>query len=75
LLLALLKIPSEKGQQKALCFPHLFGLPVISTYMFAYLKPLFTSSPLLPQVVSVLYSVVPPALNPPIYSLRNQELK
>ncbi|XP_077029007.1 olfactory receptor 2AK2-like [Agelaius phoeniceus] len=33
------------------------------------------SSPSLDLVVSVLYSVMPPALNPLIYSLRNQELK
>ncbi|RMB89037.1 hypothetical protein DUI87_34607 [Hirundo rustica rustica] len=33
------------------------------------------SSPSLDLALSVLYSVVPPALNPLIYSLRNQELK
>ncbi|XP_040510610.1 olfactory receptor 5B21-like [Gallus gallus] len=32
-------------------------------------------SPSLDLVVSVLYSVVPPALNPLIYGMRNQELK
>ncbi|NXE69036.1 O14A2 protein, partial [Calcarius ornatus] len=72
---AMLRIPSEQGQHKAMCFPRLSGLPVISTSMFVYLKPPFTSSPLLGLVVSVLYSMMPPALNPLIYSLRNQELK
>ncbi|RMC03660.1 hypothetical protein DUI87_19837 [Hirundo rustica rustica] len=43
--------------------------------MFAYLKPPSISSPSLDLAVSVLYSVVPPALNPLIYSLRNKELK
>ncbi|RMB88388.1 hypothetical protein DUI87_35231 [Hirundo rustica rustica] len=38
-------------------------------------KPPSLSSPSLDLVLSVLYSVVPPALNPLIYSLRNQELK
>ncbi|XP_065505462.1 olfactory receptor 14C36-like [Caloenas nicobarica] len=33
------------------------------------------SSPSLELVVSVLYSVVPPAVNPLIYSMRNQEIK
>ncbi|XP_058678532.1 olfactory receptor 1J4-like [Ammospiza caudacuta] len=33
------------------------------------------SSPSLDLALSVLYSVVPPALNPLIYSLRNQEVK
>ncbi|NWR05741.1 O14AG protein, partial [Paradoxornis webbianus] len=72
---AMLRIPSEQGQHKAMCFPHLSGLPVISTSVFVYLKPLFTSSPLLHLVVSILYSVVPLALNSLIYSLRNQGLK
>ncbi|XP_056372185.1 putative olfactory receptor 1F12P, partial [Oenanthe melanoleuca] len=39
------------------------------------LGPLSISSPSLDLSLSVLYSVVPPALNPLIYSLRNQELK
>ncbi|CAN8175658.1 unnamed protein product [Coccothraustes coccothraustes] len=46
-----------------------------STAAFAYLKPLSVSSPSLDLALSVLYSVVPPALNPLIYSLRNQELQ
>ncbi|RMB96466.1 hypothetical protein DUI87_27141 [Hirundo rustica rustica] len=44
-------------------------------FIFAYLKPPSISSPSLDLALSVLYSVVPPALNPLIYSLRNQELK
>ncbi|TRZ09211.1 hypothetical protein HGM15179_017902, partial [Zosterops borbonicus] len=46
-----------------------------STGTFAHLKPPSISSPSLDLALSVLYSVVPPALNPLIYSLRNQELK
>ncbi|XP_058716964.1 olfactory receptor 14J1-like [Poecile atricapillus] len=75
---AVLRIPSEQGRHKAFstCLPHLAVLSlVISTVMFAYLKPPSISSPSLDLAVSVLYSVVPPALNPLIYSLRNQELK
>jgi len=30
---------------------------------------------LLDLVITVLYSVVPPAMNPFVYSMRNQELK
>ncbi|RMB96151.1 hypothetical protein DUI87_27441 [Hirundo rustica rustica] len=45
------------------------------TAMFAHLKPPSISSPSLDLSLSVLYSVVPPTLNPLIYSLRNQELK
>ncbi|XP_077029021.1 olfactory receptor 5G9-like [Agelaius phoeniceus] len=38
-------------------------------------RPPSISSPSLNLALSVLYSVVLPALNPLIYSLRNQELK
>ncbi|NXU05942.1 O2AK2 protein, partial [Buphagus erythrorhynchus] len=47
----------------------------ISTSFFTYLKPLSVSSPSLDLSLSVLYLVVPPTLNPLIYSLRNQDLK
>ncbi|XP_056366511.1 olfactory receptor 14C36-like [Oenanthe melanoleuca] len=75
---AVLRIPSEQGRHKAFstCLPHLVVLSLfVSTAFFAYLKPPSISSPSLDMSLSVLYSVVPPALNPLIYSLRNQELK
>ncbi|NXL68898.1 O14J1 protein, partial [Chordeiles acutipennis] len=75
---AVLRIPSEQGRHKAFstCVPHLAVVSVfVSTAMFAHLKPPSISSPSLNLVVSVLYSVVPPAVNPLIYSMRNQELK
>ncbi|XP_053789886.1 olfactory receptor 14J1-like [Vidua chalybeata] len=75
---AVLRIPSEQGRHKAFstCLPHLAVVSLfISTDTFAYLKPPSISSPSLDLALSVLYSVVPPALNPLIYSLRNQELK
>ncbi|KAM9211455.1 olfactory receptor 14C36-like [Leptosomus discolor] len=75
---AVLRIPSEQGRHKAFstCHPHLAVVSLfLSTVMFAYLKPPSTSSPALGLVMAVLYSVVPPAVNPLIYSMRNQELK
>ncbi|XP_071310573.1 olfactory receptor 14J1-like [Agelaius tricolor] len=75
---AVLRIPSEQGRHKAFstCLPHLAVLSLfLSTAAFANLKPPSMSSPSLDLALSVLYSVVPPALNPLIYSLRNQELK
>uniref|UniRef100_UPI0012940701 olfactory receptor 14J1-like n=1 Tax=Lonchura striata TaxID=40157 RepID=UPI0012940701 len=75
---AVLRIPSEQGRHKAFstCLPHLAVVSLfVSTAVFAYLKPPSISSPSLDLALSVLYSVVPPALNPLIYSLRNQELK
>ncbi|CAN8179762.1 unnamed protein product [Coccothraustes coccothraustes] len=73
-----LRIPSEQGQHKAFstCLPHLAVVTLfLSTAVFAYLKPPSISYPSLDLALSVLYSGVPPALNPLIYSLRNQELK
>ncbi|CAN8180859.1 unnamed protein product [Coccothraustes coccothraustes] len=75
---AVLRIPSERGRHKAFstCLPHLAVVSLfVSTATFAYLKPPSISSPSMDVALSVLYSVVPPALNPLIYSLRNQELK
>ncbi|XP_072777562.1 olfactory receptor 14I1-like [Taeniopygia guttata] len=75
---AVLRIPSEQGRHKAFstCLPHLAVVSLfISTGVFTYLKPPSMSSPSLDLALSVLYSVVSPALNPLIYSLRNQELK
>ncbi|NXJ14035.1 O14J1 protein, partial [Odontophorus gujanensis] len=75
---AVLRMPSEHGRHKAFstCLPHLAVVSLfLSTAIFAYLKPHSISSPSLDLVVAVLYSVVPPAVNPLIYSMRNQELR
>ncbi|XP_040510613.1 olfactory receptor 14J1-like isoform X1 [Gallus gallus] len=75
---AVLRMPSEQGRHKAFstCLPHIFVVSLfVSTLMFAYLKPPSISSPSLDLVVAVLYSVVPPTVNPLIYSMRNQELR
>ncbi|XP_032862922.2 olfactory receptor 14J1-like [Tyto alba] len=78
ILRAVLRISSEQGQHKVFstCLPHLAVVSLfINTAMFAYLKPPSNSSPSLDLVVSFLYAVVPPVLNPLIYSMRNQEIK
>ncbi|XP_064360292.1 olfactory receptor 14A16-like [Dromaius novaehollandiae] len=75
---AVLRIPSEQGRHKAfsMCLPHLAVVSLfISTIMFAYLKPPSLSSPALDLVVAVLYAVVPPTVNPLLYSMRNKELQ
>ncbi|XP_069630591.1 olfactory receptor 14C36-like [Haliaeetus albicilla] len=75
---AVLRIPSKQGRHKAFstCLPHLIVVSLfVSTGMFAYLKPPSISSPSLDLLVAVLYSVVPPAVNPLIYSMRNHEIK
>ncbi|XP_054247435.1 olfactory receptor 14J1-like [Indicator indicator] len=75
---AVLRIPSQQGRHKAFatCLPHLAVVCLcFSTGIFAYMKPPSISYPSCNLVLSILYSVVPPAVNPLIYSLRNQELK
>ncbi|KAM9593300.1 olfactory receptor 14C36-like [Morphnus guianensis] len=75
---AVLRISSEQGQHKAFStfLPHLAVVSLfVSTAMFAYLKPPSISSSSLDLLVAVLYSVVPPAVNPLIYSMRNHEIK
>ncbi|NWR65549.1 O14AG protein, partial [Bucorvus abyssinicus] len=78
ILRAVLRMPSEQGHHKAFatCVPHLVVISLFaSTGTFAYLKPPSISSPFLNIVVAVLYSEVPSAVNPLIYSMRNQQLK
>uniref|UniRef100_A0A8C3XM95 Olfactory receptor n=1 Tax=Chelydra serpentina TaxID=8475 RepID=A0A8C3XM95_CHESE len=73
-----LRIPSEHGRHKALstCFPHLTVVSLfVFTGLFAYLKPTSSSPSALDLVVAVLYSVLPPIMNPIIYSMRNKEIK
>ncbi|KAM9166761.1 olfactory receptor 14C36-like [Mergus octosetaceus] len=75
---AVLRIPSSQGRHKAFstCLPHLAVVSLyLSTAVFAYLKPPSISFPFLDLVVAVLYSALPPEVNPLIYSMRNKELK
>ncbi|XP_015669868.1 olfactory receptor 14A16-like [Protobothrops mucrosquamatus] len=75
---AVLQIPSTQGKQKAFstCLPHLI---VICFFLvsgtFAYLKPTSSSPSTSDILVSMFYCVVPPVMNPLIYSMRNKELK
>nr|XP_014435287.1 olfactory receptor 14C36-like [Pelodiscus sinensis] len=75
---AVLRIPSEQGRHKAFstCLPHLAVVSLfLCTGSFAYLKPTSSSESNLDLLVGVLYIVVPPMMNPVIYSMRNKEIK
>ncbi|KAM8795482.1 olfactory receptor 14C36-like [Eudromia elegans] len=75
---AVLRMPSEQGRHKAfsMCLPHLAVVSLfVSTIMFAHLKLPSISPPSLDLMLAVMYLVVPPTVNPLIYSLRNKELK
>ncbi|XP_038598566.1 olfactory receptor 14A2-like [Tachyglossus aculeatus] len=75
---AVLRMPSTEGRAKAFstCLPHLMVVTLfIGNGAFAYLKPPSDSPSVLDLLVSMLYTMVPPALNPLIYSLRNRDMK
>ncbi|XP_030402320.1 olfactory receptor 14I1-like [Gopherus evgoodei] len=76
--MTVLRIPSEQGRRKAFstCLPHLTVVSLLfCTGTFVYLKPTSSSASGMDLMMTVLYSVVPPTMNPVIYSLRNKEIK
>ncbi|XP_004622118.2 olfactory receptor 14A16-like [Sorex araneus] len=73
-----LRIPSVEGRSKAFstCIPHLLVVSIfLNTGSIAYLKPVPKSPSIWNLMVSVFYTVVPPTLNPIIYSLKNKDMK
>ncbi|KFO35775.1 olfactory receptor 14A2 [Fukomys damarensis] len=78
ILSAVLRIPSRKSRSKAFstCVPHLivFIIFIISALM-VYLRPPADAPPLIDRLPSVMYTVLPPILNPVIYTLRNGDMK
>ncbi|XP_036892782.1 olfactory receptor 1361-like [Sturnira hondurensis] len=76
--LAVLRIDSSKGKQKAFsnCTSHLSVVSLFyGTAIGVYLCPPSSSSDGKDRVFSVMYTVVTPMLNPFIYSLRNRDMK
>ncbi|XP_060137140.1 olfactory receptor 14A16-like [Zootoca vivipara] len=75
---AVLRIPSVQGRYKAFstCIPHLtvFSL-FMSTAVFSYMRPKELSSTMMDLLSAVLYTVLPPLLNPIIYSFRNKDIQ
>nr|XP_028560217.1 olfactory receptor 14A16-like [Podarcis muralis] len=75
---AVLRIHSSQGKQKVFstCLPHFI---VISLFLvsgtFVYLRPTSGSPSAFDLLVSMFYCMVPPVMNPIIYSIRNRELK
>ncbi|EHB05291.1 Olfactory receptor 14A16 [Heterocephalus glaber] len=73
-----LKIPSQEGRSKVFstCLPHLVVVTLfLSSVFFAYLHPLPKSPTSFNLPISVFYMVVPPTVNPLIYSLRNKDMQ
>ncbi|XP_006864735.1 PREDICTED: olfactory receptor 2K2-like [Chrysochloris asiatica] len=78
ILSTILRISSAEGRSKAFstCGAH---LTVVILYYGAalsmYLKPSSSNSQEIDKIISLLYGVLTPMLNPIIYSLRNKEVK
>ncbi|XP_007532333.1 olfactory receptor 5V1 [Erinaceus europaeus] len=74
----ILKIHSMEGRRKAFstCASHLtIVLLYYGSAIFTYVRPISTYSLEKDRLISVLYSVVTPMLNPIIYTLRNKDIK
>ncbi|XP_033025687.1 olfactory receptor 5V1-like [Lacerta agilis] len=74
----ILRIRSSEGKRKAFstCASHLIVVCLFyGTILFTYLRPSSSHHPDQDRLVSMLYGVITPMLNPLIYSLRNKEVK
>nr|XP_020760179.1 olfactory receptor 8J2-like [Odocoileus virginianus texanus] len=78
IILAILRIRSSEGRQKAFstCASHMVAVTVFyGTLLFMYLQPRTNHSLDTDKMASVFYTLVIPMLNPLIYSLRNKDVK
>ncbi|KAJ1139723.1 hypothetical protein NDU88_006090 [Pleurodeles waltl] len=78
IIISVLKIRSAEGRKKAFstCAAHLTVVAIyFGTIGFIYVRPKSSYSPDQDKLISVLYNILTPMLNPIIYSLRNQEVK
>ncbi|XP_001490967.4 olfactory receptor 8K3 [Equus caballus] len=76
--MAILKMNSAEGRHKAFstCGSHLTVVIILyATLFFMYMQPKSSHSFDTDKMASVFYTLVIPALNPMIYSLRNKEVK
>lgn len=74
----ILRIPSTQGRKKAFstCASHLTVVVIYYTAMiFMYVRPRAIASFNSNKLISAVYAVLTPMLNPFIYCLRNQEVK
>ncbi|XP_069502597.1 olfactory receptor 5AP2-like [Ambystoma mexicanum] len=75
---AILQIRSEKGRGKifSTCSSHLTVVALFyGTAIFTYFRPTATYSLDHDRVVTLMYTVVAPMMNPLIYSLRNNDMR
>ncbi|XP_069861187.1 olfactory receptor 1Q1-like [Dipodomys merriami] len=75
---AVLSIPSVRGKWRVFstCGSHLTVVAIFyGTLTWVYFRPLSSYSVAKGRIVTVMYTVVTPMLNPFIYSLRNSDIK
>uniref|UniRef100_A0A8D0BJ28 Olfactory receptor n=1 Tax=Salvator merianae TaxID=96440 RepID=A0A8D0BJ28_SALMN len=75
---AVLKIHSAQGRIKTFstCASHLTVVSIFySTAIFTYMRPSSSHSMDQDQLISLMYTVITPLLNPFIYSFKNKELQ
>ncbi|KAM3924584.1 olfactory receptor 10A7-like [Leptodactylus fuscus] len=73
-----LRIPSSTGRQKAFstCSSHLMVVSIFFCTLFSvYVLPMGTQISTISKLLSLLYTVFTPLINPIIYSLRNRDIK
>ncbi|XP_006877732.1 PREDICTED: olfactory receptor 14C36-like [Chrysochloris asiatica] len=78
ILSTVLKFPIRGERRKAFatCVPHILMVTVfVSSAAAVYMKPTSNLPTIQDMIMSVFYSIVPPFLNPIIYSLRNKQIK
>ncbi|KAG8544734.1 hypothetical protein GDO81_021991 [Engystomops pustulosus] len=76
--MTVLTFRSSKERRKAFstCASHISIVALYyGTVMFMHLRPRSSYSPEQDRIVSILYTVVTPMLNPMIYSIRNKDIK
>ncbi|XP_072006538.1 olfactory receptor 11L1-like [Engystomops pustulosus] len=74
----ILRIPSSIGRQKAFstCSSHLIVVSIFYWTLFGvYIVPSGEESSTINKILSLLYTVFTPLMNPIIYSLRNKDIK
>ncbi|XP_007438651.1 olfactory receptor 13A1-like [Python bivittatus] len=78
ILRTIFRIRSTEGKKKAFstCSSHLFVISFyFSALIYTYIRPSSVYSLDKDKLVSLIYSVVTPVVNPLIYSLRNKDFK
>ncbi|KAG8544712.1 hypothetical protein GDO81_022022, partial [Engystomops pustulosus] len=76
IVIAILKIPSTTGRHKATCSFHLIVVSLFyATLIIVYIFPTKDDSMAVSKVLSLIYTVMTPLLNPIIYTLRNRDFK